>query len=125
MGGTGEEEEENDNGIVTNSIIINIMPCLQSLKIWYCENLKSLPDYLLTAPSLKELKIRVSRLLIERYQRGTGENWHKISHISNIELDRVHVQRDGEPQFDPDIDSETTNQPNVFDDDQPNACTVS
>ena len=27
------EEEENDNGIVTNPIIIKIMPCLQSLEI--------------------------------------------------------------------------------------------
>ncbi|XP_030958464.1 putative disease resistance protein RGA3 [Quercus lobata] len=61
MGGTGEEEEEeeenNDNCIVTNPIIIKIMPCLQSMKTLYCFRLKSLPDYLLTAPSLKELEI--------------------------------------------------------------------
>ena len=102
MGGTGEEEEEeeeNDNGIVTNPIIIKIMPRLQSLSISYCHSLKSLPDYLLTAP-LKELMIANSRLLVERYQRGTGVNWHKISHISNIVMDWSWVQRDGEPQFD-------------------------
>ncbi|XP_050278693.1 putative disease resistance protein RGA3 [Quercus robur] len=84
MGGTGEEEEENDNGIVTNSIIIKIMPRLQSLKIDLCNKLKSLPNYLLTAPSLKNLEISHSPLLRKRYQRG---NWHKISHISNITLD--------------------------------------
>ncbi|KAL0009481.1 hypothetical protein SO802_010983 [Lithocarpus litseifolius] len=88
MGGTGEgeEEEENDNGIVTNPII---MPRLQSLEIRQCRKLKSLPDYLLTAPSLKELVIFNSQLLEKRYQRGTGENWHKISHISNIKFGKV------------------------------------
>ncbi|KAL0009482.1 hypothetical protein SO802_010984 [Lithocarpus litseifolius] len=107
MGGTGEEEEENDNGIVTNPII---MPRLQSLEICYCRKLKSLPDYLLTAPSLKELVISFSSHLNKRYQKGTGENWHKISHISNIKLNEVYVQRDGEPLS----DSETTNQHNEF-----------
>ena len=98
MGGTGEEEEEeNGNGIVTNPIIINIMPCLQSLKVEVCHKLKSLPDYLLTAP-LKKLEINYSRLLEERYQRGTGDNWHEISHISIIKLGTVYVQ--GDPQFD-------------------------
>ena len=94
------EEEENDNGIVTNPIITKIMPRLQSLGIYYCDKLKSLPNYLLTAPSLNELRISSSRLLQEHYLRGTGENWHKISHISNIKLDGMWVQRDGEPQSD-------------------------
>ncbi|KAK4595009.1 hypothetical protein RGQ29_018661 [Quercus rubra] len=75
------EEEENDNGIVTNPIITKIMPRLQSLNIFCCNKLKSLPNYLLTAPSLKELVILYSRLLRERYRR-TREDRHKISHIS-------------------------------------------
>ena len=62
------EEEENDNGIVTNPIIIKIMPRLQSLTIEECPNLKSLPDYLLTAPLLKNLEISYSRLLQELAQ---------------------------------------------------------
>ena len=99
MGGTGEEEEEeNDNGIVTTPIIIKIMPHLQSLKIFYCYNLKLLPDYLLTAPLLKELEIFGSLLLEESYKTGTGENRSKISHIPNIILGWVYVQIDGEPQ---------------------------
>ncbi|KAF3947212.1 hypothetical protein CMV_026622 [Castanea mollissima] len=96
VGGTGEEEEENDNGIVTNPIIIKILPRLQSLSILGCNKLKSLPDYVLTAPLLKELEISSrngSSLLEEHYQRD-GENWHKISHISNIKLGHVYVQRD-------------------------------
>ena len=74
MGGTGEEEEENVNGIVTNSIIIKIMPRLQSLTISDCPNLKSLLDYLLTAPFLTELDISGSSTLKKRYRRGTREN---------------------------------------------------
>ncbi|KAM3684018.1 hypothetical protein ACJW31_11G010300 [Castanea mollissima] len=103
VGGTGEEEEKNDNGIVTNPIIIKTLPHLQSLSILGCNDLKSLPDYVLTAPLLKQLEISSigyeSSLLEEHYQRD-GENWHKISHISNIKLGDVYVQRDGEPQFD-------------------------
>ena len=58
------------------------------------------PDYLLTAPLLNELEISSSQLLKERYQRAATENWHQISHIPNIKLDWVYVQRDDEPQFD-------------------------
>ncbi|KAK4594993.1 hypothetical protein RGQ29_018648 [Quercus rubra] len=94
------EEEENDNGIVTNPIITKIMPRLQSLEIHLCDKLKSLPNYLLTAPLLKKLEISDSRLLQERYQGGTGEDWHKISHISTIRLGSKLVQRNGELLFD-------------------------
>ena len=80
--------------IVTNPII---MPRLQSFKILDCEKLKSLPDDLFTASSLKELAIVGSPLLEERYRRGTGENWPKISHISNIRLGRKYLQIDGKP----------------------------
>nr|XP_023904534.1 uncharacterized protein LOC112016241 [Quercus suber]POE45303.1 hypothetical protein CFP56_49220 [Quercus suber] len=54
-----------------------------------------------------------SGLLIKSFQRGTRENWHKISHIPNIKLDWKYVQRDGEPQFHSDSHSE-------MDDDQHN-----
>uniref|UniRef100_A0A7N2LL13 Disease resistance protein RGA3 n=1 Tax=Quercus lobata TaxID=97700 RepID=A0A7N2LL13_QUELO len=66
MGETGEEEEEKDNGIVTNPILIKIMPRLQSLKICRCYGLKSLPDY------LKNSGIELE----ERYQKGSRESWH-------------------------------------------------
>ena len=92
--------------IVTHPIIIKIMPRLQSLTIDCCPMLKSLPDYLLTAPSLKELEIADSQLLkerYERYERGIGEDWHKISHISNILLDLLYVQIDGVFYFDSEV----------------------
>ncbi|KAK7838787.1 hypothetical protein CFP56_019086 [Quercus suber] len=62
------------------------MPRLQSLKIFYCYKLKPLPDYLCTAPLLKELEIFGSLLLEESYKTGAGENWPRISPIPNIIL---------------------------------------
>nr|XP_023904532.1 disease resistance protein RGA2-like isoform X2 [Quercus suber] len=49
------------------------------------------------------------KLVEERYQRGTRENWHEISHISNIRLGGVYVQRDGEPWFDSKFDDDQHN----------------
>ncbi|KAM4073190.1 hypothetical protein ACJW30_M001300 [Castanea mollissima] len=36
--------------------------------------------------------------LLEAHYQRDGENWHKISHISNIKLGKVYVQGGG-PQF--------------------------
>nr|XP_023900982.1 putative disease resistance protein RGA3 [Quercus suber] len=84
--GIGGQEEED---------CIIIMPCLQKLEIWMCPKLKSLPDFLFKT-SLQEFSVRDSPILSERYQRGTGEDWAKISHIPNIEIDYNEVQRDGQ-----------------------------
>ncbi|KAK4595279.1 hypothetical protein RGQ29_013639 [Quercus rubra] len=80
-----------------------IMPRLQDLRIHYCEELKSLPNFLRTTP-LQKLEIRICPILKERCKRGTGKEWPKISHIPNIWIDRFYVQRDGreyeaEPKF--------------------------
>ncbi|KAF3952751.1 hypothetical protein CMV_021721 [Castanea mollissima] len=123
VGGMGEEEEEE------NPIIIKTLPRLQSLSILGCDELKSLPDYVLTAPLLKELEISSSGygswLLEDHYQRD-GENWHKISHISNIKLGRVYVQRDGEPQFDSKSNDDQHNESGseISDKDDVGACSV-
>uniref|UniRef100_A0A2N9F031 AAA+ ATPase domain-containing protein n=1 Tax=Fagus sylvatica TaxID=28930 RepID=A0A2N9F031_FAGSY len=84
----GMREEEEDSNIT-------IMPRLQRLVILFCEELNSLPDFLRTIP-LKELEIYCHPILHQRCQRGTGEEWPKISHIPNIKIRWQYVQRDGQ-----------------------------
>ena len=88
VGIEGMREEEEDS-------IITIMPRFQELTIWNCPKLKSLPDFLRTNP-LKTLVIRNSLILHKCCQRGAGEDWPKISHIPNIEIDGKCVQKDGQ-----------------------------
>ncbi|KAL4637680.1 hypothetical protein ACB092_03G094300 [Castanea dentata] len=81
----GQEEED----------CIIIMPCLQKLAISICPKFKSLPDFLFQT-SLQEFWVNGSPILRKRYKRGTGEDWAKISHIPNISIDGIEVQRDGQ-----------------------------
>ena len=87
IGGMREEDEDSS---------VTVMTRLQHLKIEWCPKLKSsLPNFLCTTPS-KTLVISGNSILRERYQRGIGENWPKISHIPNIMIDWNYVQRDGQ-----------------------------
>ncbi|XP_044496568.1 putative disease resistance protein At3g14460 [Mangifera indica] len=64
-----------------------ILPCLASLSINYCRKLRALPDGLFQgAKNLQHLEIYESDLLEERYRKGTGEDWQKITHIPNIKF---------------------------------------
>ncbi|XP_044495824.1 putative disease resistance protein RGA4 [Mangifera indica] len=70
-----------------------ILPCLASLSIEYCRKLRALPDGLLQgAKNLQCLEIYKSDLLEERYRKGTGEDWQKISHIPNIKFTGSYLQ---------------------------------
>ncbi|XP_075657896.1 putative disease resistance protein RGA4 [Castanea sativa] len=71
-----------------------IMPRLQNLRIHYCDELKSLPNFLCTTP-LQKLQISCCPILKERCKRRTGKDWHKISHIPNISINGIFVQSDG------------------------------
>ncbi|KAF9668197.1 hypothetical protein SADUNF_Sadunf15G0104200 [Salix dunnii] len=62
-----------------------VMPQLRELEVKGCTKLKALPDYVLTAP-LVELRMNECPALKERYEKEKGEDWHKISHISEIEI---------------------------------------
>ncbi|KAG8369989.1 hypothetical protein BUALT_Bualt14G0071000 [Buddleja alternifolia] len=78
-----EEEEE-------NNVIISIMPCLQVLYIYKCSELKALPHRLLRkASSLQVLVIDRCQNLKNQYNRKTGKDWDKVSHISNVKINRV------------------------------------
>ena len=87
IGGMREEDEDSS---------VTVMTRLQHLKIEWCPKLKSsLLNFLRTTPS-KTLVISGNSILCERYQRGIGEDWPKISHIPNIMIDWNYVQRDGQ-----------------------------
>ena len=81
IGGTMREEEAQESGVT-----ITIMPRLQNLQFWKCPMLKSLPDLLPTTP-LKTLKIFESPILSECCKTKIGDQWPKISHIPNIQID--------------------------------------
>ncbi|KAL7140402.1 hypothetical protein ABFS83_09G118300 [Erythranthe nasuta] len=63
-----------------------IMPRLRCLKVSNCSNLKALPNVLLQRVPLKKLRIDNCTLLREKYRKGTGEDWKKISHIKKIRV---------------------------------------
>ncbi|XP_044496623.1 putative disease resistance protein RGA3 [Mangifera indica] len=63
------------------------MPCLASLIIVRCPKLKALPDRLLQRTTLKQLVFIESPILTERYNKETGEDWPKISHVPSIGID--------------------------------------
>ena len=73
-----------------------IMPRLQLLTIKACPKLKLLPDFLPTTP-LKNLEIFDSPILSECCKTEIGDQWPKISHIPNIQIDGTYVRRDGRP----------------------------
>ncbi|XP_021806445.1 putative disease resistance protein At3g14460 [Prunus avium] len=94
-GMTGWSEEEDSHKTIT------IMPCLSSLRIGYCGLLKTLPNFLQNTP-LKELVIGFScQILAQGCRKGRGE-WPKISHITNIKVDKEFVQKDRVYQTDDD-----------------------
>ncbi|KAH7565425.1 hypothetical protein JRO89_XS09G0205100 [Xanthoceras sorbifolium] len=65
---------------------IKIMPCLRSLKISRCPNLKTLPDYILQSTTLEELVIRDCPILERRYRVERAENWVKDSGIPKFRI---------------------------------------
>ncbi|CDP19229.1 unnamed protein product [Coffea canephora] len=68
-------------------VVVSIMPCLEELKIWYCRKLETLPHRILKRiSSLKKLDIRDCDKLSDRYSDKTGDDWKKISHISQVHI---------------------------------------
>ncbi|KAL0397023.1 UNVERIFIED_CONTAM: hypothetical protein Scaly_0150700 [Sesamum calycinum] len=68
--------------------IVCIMPSLHAIQIIECPKLKALPHRLLhLTSSLQFLTIRKSELLLERYMKGSGDDWHIIAHVHNVETE--------------------------------------
>ncbi|XP_062174545.1 putative disease resistance protein RGA4 [Alnus glutinosa] len=59
---------------------------LQVLEIDGCSSLTSLPEGMRSLTSLQRLKIKNSPNLLRRCQREAGEDWPKIAHIPELEL---------------------------------------
>lgn len=74
--GINSGEEEDDCFTIT----------LQSLHISYCQKLKTLPDFLRRIP-LRRLEITGCKILKERCREGVGEEWPKISHVPELQLE--------------------------------------
>ncbi|PRQ20582.1 putative P-loop containing nucleoside triphosphate hydrolase, leucine-rich repeat domain, L [Rosa chinensis] len=67
---------------------ITIMPGLSSLRIVRCPKLKALPDFLYKIKALRTLKIKGCPILEGEYEKGMGKEWHNISHIPNLTIQK-------------------------------------
>ncbi|XP_050262367.1 putative disease resistance protein RGA3 isoform X2 [Quercus robur] len=57
---------------------------LETLHIWECPNLTSLPEGVSHLTSLQRLEIQCCPQLKQRCEKENGEDWDKISHIPNL-----------------------------------------
>ncbi len=65
---------------------IGSLRALSSLDIRFCSNLMSIPDELQNLTALKRLSIVLCPHLERRCKKDSGEDWHKIAHIPNIDI---------------------------------------
>ncbi|KAF3441333.1 hypothetical protein FNV43_RR15247 [Rhamnella rubrinervis] len=73
-----------------NGTALRHLTSLQTLSIHNCEELQYLPEERLPA-SVSELRIYWCPLLKPRCQRGIGQDWIKIQHITRIWIDREFI----------------------------------
>ncbi|KAL4614020.1 hypothetical protein ACB092_07G025300 [Castanea dentata] len=65
---------------------IGFLTSLSFMRIWNCPNLMSIPDELQNLTALKTLIIGGCPHLVKRCNKDSGEDWHKISHIPDIDI---------------------------------------
>ncbi|XP_028090745.1 disease resistance protein RGA2-like [Camellia sinensis] len=69
-----------------------VLPCLtslQELEIYNCPNLLSLPKDMQHLTELRCLSIKGCKHLSRRCEKGIGEDWPKIAHVPEIEIDYI------------------------------------
>ncbi|XP_056697966.1 putative disease resistance protein RGA1 [Spinacia oleracea] len=65
---------------------IQYLTSLETLEIWDCERLESVPNWMSKLTSLKELQLLdCSERLMDRCQQSTGEDWSHIQHIPEFD----------------------------------------
>uniref|UniRef100_A0A251TNX3 Putative leucine-rich repeat domain, L domain-like protein n=1 Tax=Helianthus annuus TaxID=4232 RepID=A0A251TNX3_HELAN len=80
------EDLELNNCVKLISLPCNL-PSIRKMNIEYCDGLLCLPDEIQSFKDLNKLEITRCKHLRKRCERNTGEDWHKISHIPNINID--------------------------------------
>lgn len=65
---------------------IGNLTSLEELRIADCPNITCLPEGMHSLTNLKALVIVECQYLLERCQRGTGEDWPKIAHVLKVTL---------------------------------------
>ncbi|CAD6258568.1 unnamed protein product [Miscanthus lutarioriparius] len=73
--------------------ICRLTTSLHELTILHCPGIKSLPEGIKDLTALKQLMICFCPDLERRCKRGTGEDWHLISHIPDV---YIHVNMMGQ-----------------------------
>ncbi|KAL4601268.1 hypothetical protein ACB092_11G259500 [Castanea dentata] len=74
---------------------------LQKLSIWKSPNLESLPEGIGALTSLQTLEIRHCPILQNRCKKQIGEDWHKISHIPNLDIEEPDEEEPNEEAKEP------------------------
>ncbi|RHN51378.1 putative leucine-rich repeat domain, L domain-containing protein [Medicago truncatula] len=70
---------------------LGAMTSLQRLEIFSCANVMSLPNSFQNLTNLHTLLIVGCPMLEKRCKKGTGEDWHKISHVPELELTEAEL----------------------------------
>ncbi|CAN6703238.1 unnamed protein product [Malus baccata var. baccata] len=65
---------------------ISNLTSLRRLHITHCSNLASLPEGIRGFPCLNRLYIFDCPMLLQRYKKETGKDWHKVAHIPYLTI---------------------------------------
>ncbi|XP_065015485.1 putative disease resistance RPP13-like protein 3 [Musa acuminata AAA Group] len=62
------------------------MPCLRELHLWYCSNMRMLPEGLRGLTQLKLFDLNGMPVIERRIEKDTGEDYYKIQHVPSINM---------------------------------------
>ncbi|KAM0005431.1 putative leucine-rich repeat domain superfamily, winged helix-like DNA-binding domain superfamily [Helianthus debilis subsp. tardiflorus] len=83
------------------------LPSIRKMKFEHCDGLLSLPDEIQSFKDLNQLVIISCRHLSKSCEREKGEDWHKISHISDLSIQPVlRWEVSGHDDDDEDVDED-------------------